>query len=203
MKKERDRITKSRNQLIFYWCVVAILLGAGVGIIFLSLYAGIAVCCFGGLLAAIATAYTVLEVRLLVAFRDMADAEECPFAFLNEYGHLELLCGEQADAEKYVAFSIKTFQRGYRVVDGNKIPKPTAEKGEKKRVQKEEKELLKKFSRAQQFNDCTATDLMALRHKTVYVSKRMFSVTAGKGTWEAVARNGNTVHLLEGNFWKK
>ena len=116
MKKIRGR----KNSMI-----TAAVISGGVAVILAALTAGmwqmnrtfgiffLALTCLC-LLAGGANA--AVQLRAWRAFRNMSQSADAPYAFVNEFGHLEIFGGGEDAVRKYVQFCVDTFSKLYRPV---------------------------------------------------------------------------------------
>ena len=137
----------------------------------------------------------VLEtVRYGIAAVLFGGITAAPYAFINEYGHLEIFGGTEKAARAYAEFSVKAYGKMYRPVDN----KPNngevkAAKAEQKRILAEEKALAAQLKPYRQFDNFTAADLRALQNKTIFVSERMFRFAAEETDWQEAKENNEIV----------
>ena len=196
MKTIPNRKTRLIRDTIRYGTVALLLVAATVALWFYARQVGIAFLVVACVFCAGTILNFALSFRMYRSFTAMAASEAVPYAFVNEFGHLEL-CGGTADAvRKYAVFSAAAYAAMYRPVG----TKPSADdiktaKAQRKSNAKKEKQLAEGLVPHRQFDGFTAADLPFLRGKTIFISERMYYGAASEADWQATRAN-NTLEII-------
>lgn len=195
MKKIRGR----KNSMI-----TAAVISGGVAVILAALTAGmwqmnrtfgiffLALTCLC-LLAGGANA--AVQLRAWRAFRNMSQSADAPYAFVNEFGHLEIFGGGEDAVRKYVQFCVDTFSELYRPV-GERPADAAAERAKQAEIFSQEKNLRSALAPYRQFDYFSPADLPFLQGKKIFVSERIYAYAATEEAWRA-AREKNAFELLK------
>ena len=197
--KERDRKSALIRETATYGGAAVVFAGLAAALWFLQRPVGIAAVIIVAAFAAVAIANFAVGFLVYRSFVKMSKDPAVPFAYINEYGHLELFGGKPETAQKYAEFSATAYGKMYRPVG----ERPGSDeikgiKAEQKRIRAEEKALAAQLSPRRQFDRFTPADLAALQGKTVFVSERVFRFAAEEADWQK-ARENNEIVIIPGN----
>lgn len=197
MKKLRDRRSALVRETALYGTALLVFAALTAALWFMQRTVGVAALCIVCAFALIAAANFVLSLRGWRSFKKFSKDEGAPYAFINEYGHLEIFGGTEEAARTYTEHCVSSYAKMYRPAG----ERPSAEeikaaKAMQKRDLAKERELRKKFSPWRQFDNFTPADLPFLQGKKIFVSERMYAYAATEEAWRA-AREKNTIEFLK------
>lgn len=197
MKKLRDRRSALIRETLLYGIAAVVFAGLAAALWFLQRTVGIAAVAIVCAFAAVAMGNFAVGLRIYRSFKKLSRSAAVSFAFINEYGHLEIFGGTEDSAKAYAEYCVNNYAKMYRPAG----ERPSAEeikavKAMQKRDLAKERELRKKFSPWRQFDNFTPADLPFLQGKKIFVSERMYAYAATEEAWHA-AREKNTFELLK------
>ena len=202
MKKIRDRKSNLLRETLLYGIAAIVFAGLATALWFLQRTIGIAAIAIVCAFALVAIANFIIGLLIYRSFKKLSKDGSAPFAFVNEFGHLELFGGTREDAPAYAGFCVNSYAKMSRPVDENpKNDEIKAAKAEQKKLNAEEKALRAKLTPLRQFDHFSPADLPFLEGKAIFVSDRGCAACARQSDWEA-AREKNEIVLLESSFGK-
>lgn len=197
MKKIRDRKSELIRETVRYGAAALVFAALTAALWFLQRTVGIAALCIVCAFTAVAAVNFAVGLLIYRSFAKLSRDGAAPFAFISEYGHLEIFGGEENSARGYAAFCISAYAAMYRPAaekpDSGELK--AAKAAQRKRLS-EEKALRAKFAPYRQFDCFTPADLPRLSGKTIFVSARAYRALAREEDWQA-ARERNTVEVLQ------
>lgn len=166
MKKLRDRRSALIRETLLYGIAAVVFAGLAAALWFLQRTVGIAAVAIVCAFAAVAIGNFAVGLRIYRSFKKLSRNTAVSFAFINEYGHLEIFGGTEDSAKAYAEYCVNNYAKMYRPAG----ERPSAEeikavKAMQKRDLAKERELRKKFSPWRQFDNFTPADLPFLQGK--------------------------------------